>query len=225
MSNNKYVIIVAGGSGKRMKQSLPKQFLCIHEFPIIFHTINRFVEYDPNINIIVALQEEYHDYWSELVVKYDFSVSCQIVNAGKERFFTVQNALIAIDKADGIVAVHDAVRPMVDNNVIKSCFNAVKPNLGVIPSIDLIDSIRKTTDSGSEFCDRKQYKAVQTPQCFCLDELKEVYKTAFKEFFTDDASVWEFKNKNILMVDGNTENIKITSTMDLITAEFILSKK
>ena len=214
------VIITAGGIGNRMKSDLPKQFHPIGGYPILMKTIEAFFEYDQEIDIIVALPNNQKKKWTELIRKYNFSIPHKIVSGGKERFHSVQNAL-EICKSD-FIAVHDAVRPFVNAELIKRCFDALKDCCAVIPVIKPKDSIRIKDGSSSRAVDRKHYYLVQTPQCFISDVLKKAYQQEYRSEFTDDASVVDYFGKEILLIDGLAENFKITTPTDLLTAKALL---
>lgn len=216
-----YVIIVAGGSGKRMNADTPKQFITIHQKPIIFHTIEKFLAFDASIQFIIALKEEYIPLWKGLIQKHKFSFPHQIAAAGEERFHTVKNALELVP-THSFVGIHDAVRPLVSEETIENCVNGLKSNNAIVPVTHIIPSIRKINGENSQSIDRSLFRAVQTPQYFASSKIKAAYNTSYKPYYTDDASVYEQEVGNISLVNGNEENIKITTPKDLILAEFYL---
>ncbi len=217
----RYMIIVAGGSGKRMGSDVPKQFLPINGKPILMHTIERIKQYDGNISIIVVLPEGQTSYWQLLCREYEFDVPCTIVFGGKERFYSVKNALTYVP--DGcLVGVHDGVRPFVSDETLDRLFEATETNYAVIPAIAPHESVRMDTGDSNSIIDRNIVKLVQTPQIFHSSLLKKAYNTDYKPIFTDDASVVEHVVVNkIKLVEGNRENIKITTSFDLMMAEVI----
>lgn len=217
-----HVIIVAGGTGSRMKNKLPKQFIVLNGKPIILHTINRFLSYNKQINIVIALQRQYFEYWKNLCKTYNFERKHQVVEAGEERYFTVKNALEVVSSSDGIVAIHDAVRPMVSVKTISLCFEKAKAKNNCIPTVPLFDSIRKITTRKTKALNRNNYVAVQTPQCFGVDKIIQAYQQPYKKSFTDDASVYEAFGEKIFTIEGNFENRKITTPTDLFLAECLL---
>lgn len=217
-----YVIIVAGGSGKRMNASLPKQFIPINQKPIIFHTIEKFLAFDGSIHFIIALQEDMISLWENELKKTNLLFNHTISLAGEERFHTVKNALSHINK-DGIVGIHDAVRPLVNLKTIENCVNSIENHTGVIPVVPVVDSIRELKEVNSIAVNRANYKAVQTPQYFNIKAIKQAYNTNYDAIFTDDASVYEQKFNTVHLVDGNEENIKITTQKDLVLAKHYLS--
>lgn len=216
----KQVIIVAGGKGLRMGADLPKQFLPIAGRPVLMHTIEAFYRYDKNIKIIVALPAEQQSYWHALCMQHRFDIHHTICDGGKTRFHSVLNALSYID--EGIVGVHDGVRPFVSRDVIAACYEATLTHKAVVPVIDVYETIREITPEGSRTVPRDTYKLVQTPQVFLSSLLKEAYSQPYNDTFTDDASVVEAMGKQVYLIPGNRENIKITTPADLLLAETLL---
>jgi len=221
MTQAKIVLIVAGGKGERMQADIPKQFIEIQGKPILMHTLEAFLRYDSSIQLIVVLPSMQIEYWNELCKKHAFNHPHQIVAGGQTRFQSVKNGLDAV-QVPALVAVHDGVRPLVSVETIARCFDKAAENGAAIPVIDLIDSIRQTTKTGSQSVDRSAYKLVQTPQVFESELLKKAYKQDFSPLFTDDASVMEAMGINIQLVEGNRENIKITTEFDLRIAEALV---
>lgn len=218
--SRKTVIISAGGTGKRMGTDLPKQFLEISGKPLIFRTIEKFLQADPEMEIIVVLPEGFSHLWEELCGKHDFHPLHKITTGGTERFHSIRNGL---HLATGdLIAVHDAVRPFVQTNVIQACFNAARNYGAAIPVLSIHESVRKVGNSESIAVNRDDYKLVQTPQCFQSEILHKAYQQDFSAAFTDDASVVEANGTAIHLVEGNRENIKITTPWDLKFAEFIV---
>ena len=214
-------IIVAGGKGLRMNAEIPKQFLEINHLPILMHTLNAFSKYDASIQLILVLPAEQVDFWKELCHKHAFSISHTIVCGGDSRFDSVKNGLDAV-KVHSMVAVHDGVRPLVSKDTIARCFEQVYQYGAVIPTVELVDSIRQLTDGRNIAVDRSAYQLVQTPQVFDSIILKNAYNQEFSSLFTDDASVVEAAGTDVKLVDGNRENIKITTEMDLKVASLFL---
>ncbi len=220
----KYVIIVAGGSGKRMGTTLPKQFLCIGEKPILMHTINRFHTFDSEISIIVVLPEEEISTWKDLCQKHHFSINHTIVKGGKERFDSVKNGLQKIEEKS-IVAIHDGVRPFVSNETLKRCFSAAERGENIVPVISPVESVRIKTNDETKADDRTKYLLVQTPQIFSSEKLFKAYNQPYNSNFTDDASVVESIGEKISIAEGNRENIKITTPFDLIVGEALVCQE
>jgi 2-C-methyl-D-erythritol 4-phosphate cytidylyltransferase len=222
---HKYAIIVAGGKGERMGNDIPKQFLELAGKPILMHTIEKFKSTFPTIEIILALPENQIDFWKELCSLSAFDVnSHQLVFGGKTRFNSVKNALELI-KQESIVAIHDGVRPLVSSETIIKCFNEAESKGNAIPSIDVIESLRHVSkqDNSNKSVARNCYQLIQTPQCFSSELILKAYQQDEDASFTDDASVVEALGEKINLVEGNKENIKITSPIDLKIAEVLLS--
>ena len=220
----KYAIIVAGGSGKRMGKQIPKQFIEVAGKPILMHTIERFAEADAGIQLVLVLPHNQHDYWNELIKKYNFTIQHKLAKGGAERFNSVLNGLQHIP-SNAIVAIHDGVRPLVSVDTIHNCFNSAIENGAVIPVIPATESIRRVEDSKNIAVNRSNYFMVQTPQVFQSGILIKAYKQEYNSNFTDDASVVEKAGYSICLVEGNEENIKITRPMDLKIAEVLLHDK
>jgi 2-C-methyl-D-erythritol 4-phosphate cytidylyltransferase len=215
------VIITAGGIGKRMGENLPKQFLSLNEKPILLHTLEKFYHYDPSIQLILTLPSDWKSYWQELLTTLNSNIPHLIIDGGKERYHSIKNAL---EHCEGdFVAVHDGVRPLVSHETIKRCFNAVQHFGQVIPVIPLKESLRKIDSEPSHAVARSSYRLVQTPQCFSKEVIVKAYSLPFHDSITDDASLIEEAGYHIHCVDGNEENIKITSQMDLSLARSLTS--
>jgi len=217
----KTAIIVAGGKGERMNADVPKQFLEIQGKPILMHTLEAFINFDASLQLILVLPAAQIDFWETLCEAHDFNISHQIVAGGQTRFQSVKNGLDAV-KAPAIVAIHDGVRPLVSKETISRCFDAAAKFGAAIPTMDSIESIRFVDANGNKSVDRTAYKMVQTPQVFDAELLKKAYEQEFSALFTDDASVVEAMGATVQLVDGNRENIKITTEFDLIVAERLL---
>ena len=218
----KYLIIVAGGQGLRMGTPLPKQFLEVNGRPIIMHTIDRFVEAVPGVKVVLVLNPDYLQLWSELCQKHSFQTSCLVATGGKERFHSVLNGLDLIEDSseDALVAVHDAVRPLVSVDVIRNAYDKAAECGAVVPALPSIESVRIIDNDGaSHSVDRSNVMMVQTPQVFSLPLLRKAYSQPYKSAFTDDASVVEALGHPITIVSGNRENIKITTPQDLLQAK------
>ena len=222
MTRTKIAIIVAGGKGTRMQAEIPKQFIEIHGKPVLMHTLEAFHRYDDSIQLILVLPASQLNAWKKLCLKHAFLLPHQIVSGGETRYNSVLNGLSQI-KTPALIAVHDGVRPFVSNGTIKRCFDEAEKHGSAIPVIDIVDSIRQIKKTGSQSVDRSNYKLVQTPQVFDSEILKKAYEQDFSALFTDDASVVEALGLKITLVEGNRENIKITTAFDLILAETVIS--
>jgi len=215
-----YVIIVAGGKGLRMGTDIPKQFLPIGGKPVLMRTIERFHEYSAALQVILVLPKAQQDYWQQLCKEYDFQVKYQLANGGETRFHSVQNGLALIpDDAEGVVGVHDGVRPFASIEVIRNCYETAREKKAVIPVIPVVETLRHISEGTKP---RGDYRLVQTPQCFDIQLLKAANRQPYNDGFTDDASVVEAFGFNITLVEGNRENIKITTPFDLKMAESLV---
>lgn len=220
----KYAIIVAGGTGKRMGESLPKQFLKLGGTPILIHTLQAFNIADPEIELIITLPKEEIQFWDELNVWHQNYITHKVVAGGETRFHSVKNALEHVD--EGLVAIHDGVRPFVSPDIIYESFKLASEKQAVITAVKMKDSVRQLTEDGkSKNIDRSTLRMVQTPQTFSVDLLKSAYNTEFKNHFTDDASVVEAYGKDVSLIEGDYRNIKITTPEDLVIAEALLANK
>lgn len=220
-----YAIIVAGGSGTRMNTELPKQFLPLQGKPILMHTMEAFHACTICPKIVLVLNIHQHQYWEELCNIHQFTVPHELVSGGTERFHSVNNALMTI-KGEGIVAIHDAVRPLVSPELISRCFLAALENGNAVAGIKPTDSIRRIEDSGrSEAISRNMISLIQTPQAFDIKIVRSAYQQPFRNDFTDDASVVERIGIDIHLIEGERKNIKITFEEDLDIANYYLTKK
>ena len=217
----KFAIIVAGGSGSRMGTEIPKQFLEISGKPILMHTIQGFYNYDPEMDIILVLPEVQQKFWSELCIQNSFSLRHRITSGGETRFHSVRNGLKQIE-GSGIVFIHDGVRPLVSLETLKRCFETAVNCGNAIPVLPASESLRKQEGNQNISVDRSLFFSVQTPQTFQTEQIREAFRQNNDSEFTDDASVAEKAGFQIFMVEGNRENIKITTSTDLIVAEAFL---
>jgi len=221
---NRYAVIVAGGSGSRMGSETPKQFLPIGNAPILMHTIKRFFTSNELVNIILVLPLEQIDRWHQLCEKYSFSIPHLIVPGGKNRFQSVRNGLNSIGVNEGLVAIHDGVRPFISKRIIEETFAVAEKTGNAIAAVELKDSIRLIDKKGNKTVQREDYRIIQTPQTFKITQIRDAFHKADHDQFTDDASVAEASGYSIELVEGAYENIKITTPEDLAMAEAILKK-
>ena len=217
----RFAIIVAGGTGQRFGSQIPKQFLTLKGLPILMHTITTFHKFDSSMLIIVTLPGDFIEMWQALCSEYKFSIPHKIVQGGETRFHSVKNGLNAIDNS-GIVAIHDAVRPLVSKDTLLRCYETANRTGNAVPVISLIDSIRQLKGDTSKQVKRDDFVLVQTPQVFEITLLKKAYEQPYVLEFTDDASVVEKIGTKIILVEGNRENIKITNQTDMLIAEALL---
>jgi 2-C-methyl-D-erythritol 4-phosphate cytidylyltransferase len=220
-----YAIIVAGGSGNRMQNVVAKQFLLLNGKPVLMHTLEAFHQCVLNPEIILVLNIHQHSFWKQLCYDYNFNVPHQIINGGAQRYHSVKSGLDSIPD-EGIVAVHDAVRPLVTTELIAQCYEVAKEKGNAIVGLSPTDSVRKIIEGkSSKAIARGSVMLIQTPQVFKIDILKQSYLQDFKESFTDDASVAECAGYDINVIPGERTNIKITYPEDLETAALILNKR
>ena len=225
-----FVIIVAGGKGLRMGSDIPKQFLPIGGRPVLMRTIERFREYSANLQIILVLPQSQQEYWQKLCKDYDFRVDYQLADGGETRFHSVQHGLALIpDDTEGVVGVHDGVRPFPSVDVIRNCYETAREKKAVIPVIPVVETLRHINhpsqsgeNGGGVTVPRGDYRLVQTPQTFDIQLLKAANRQPYNEGFTDDASVVEAYGHSITLVEGNRENIKITTPYDLKIADVLI---
>ena len=218
-----YIIIVAGGKGLRMGSDIPKQFLPIGGKPVLMRTLERFREYSKDIQIILVLPEAQQAYWHQLCQEFHFDVEYTLANGGQTRFHSVQNGLAKVpDDAIGVVGVHDGVRPFPSIEVIRNCYTTAREKKAVIPVIPVVETVRHLEGEQSKTVPRDAYRLVQTPQTFDIQLLKAANRQPYNDGFTDDASVVEAFGYDITLVEGNRENIKITTPYDLKIAEVLI---
>jgi 2-C-methyl-D-erythritol 4-phosphate cytidylyltransferase len=213
----KYCIIVAGGSGRRMKASLPKQFLLLDGKPLLMHTVERFRSFDVNMEIIVVLPVEHITLWDSLVTEHSFDVPHRVVPGGEERFHSVKAGL-ALVTDEALVAIHDGVRPLVSHDTIWRCFADAEEFGSAVPFVEPADSVRILDGDDSRPLPRREIRLVQTPQVFRSSVIIEAYERGYDPSFTDDATVAEAAGIKVHLTHGNRENIKITTPEDLAVA-------
>ena len=230
-----YIIIVAGGKGQRMGAEVPKQFLPVGGRPILMHTLERFRQYSEALQIILVLPHEQQEHWRALCKEHHFAVRHRVVDGGATRFLSSYNGLCVIpDDEKGVVGIHDGVRPFVSVDVIGRCFETARNEKACIPVGPVTDTLRHIDpNGGGKNVQRSDYRVVQTPQTFDIALLKQAFAQALSSSqggkeggfeFTDDASVVEALGCQVQMVEGNRENIKITTPFDLLVAEALLKQ-
>ncbi len=218
---NVFVIIVAGGSGSRMNNVVPKQFLLLNGRPVLMHTIEKFYNTIPDIHIIVVLAEEYNEQWADLCCQYNFTIKHELAPGGETRFHSVKNGLAKVP-VENLVGIHDAARPLVSAQTICCAFERAAEKGNAIPAVSIHDSIREVNEEGNKMLNREKLRIIQTPQCFRSTLIKDAFSQNYSPLFTDDASVAEEWGMKINLVEGNSENIKITTPQDLIIATALL---
>lgn len=212
------VIIVAGGKGLRMGGDIPKQFLPVGGKPILMRTIDRFLQYDEKMQVVLVLPESQQDYWRTLCDEYHFSQPYTLANGGETRFHSVKNGLAKVAPDAQLIGVHDGVRPFVSLDTIRATYDEASRSEAVVPVIEVVETVRHLVDGKSITVPRSDYRLVQTPQVFSASLLRQAYEQPYTEFFTDDASVVERLGHPVTLVPGNRENIKITTPFDLTIA-------
>lgn len=227
MMFQKTIIIVAGGQGNRMASETPKQFLILAGKPILVHTINQFIKYDPSIQIILVLPESHIHLWEEIAMEYRVNHKIDVVSGGETRYESVQNGmnLVNTEKEIAVIGIHDGVRPLVSDSTIRTCFEHAFQTGNAIPCLPIEETLRKVTKHTSEWVNRDEYVSIQTPQCFKTEVLQNAYAQNYNPVFTDDASVVESIGQKMNLVQGNRENIKITRPEDLILAEKLMAHR
>jgi len=230
MAFPKAVVIVAGGTGNRMGTAIPKQFINLKNKPIIVHTIEQFIQFEKQIDIVVVCHKDFIDKLERIKSEYFSFNNLKIIEGGESRFQSCQLGVAAVANSENtIVAIHDAVRPNISQQVIEDGFNIAKEKGSAIPAVPVVDTIRVVFEDGdSEWINRNQFRKIQTPQCFQLNKLKQAYTNAAatnENIFTDDASVWEADGNKVHLYPGDEKNIKITKPADLLMIEAMLKDK
>lgn len=221
----KAVIIVAAGSGSRMGGELPKQYLPLQGKPVIVHTLERFRTFDPEMKLVVVLARAHKELWEEVASGYDICRGLTLTEGGPTRYDSVKNGLKHIGK-EGLVGIHDAVRPLVSLATLSAAYESAQREGSGIPVIEMEESVRMLNETGaSTHMDRTRLKKVQTPQVFRSDRILEAYKQDYNTVFTDDASVYESLFGSVTLVEGNRENIKITTPADLQLASLLIASR
>jgi 2-C-methyl-D-erythritol 4-phosphate cytidylyltransferase len=218
---DKYAIIVAGGAGTRMGSATPKQFLLLHDKPVLYYAVKAFLDAYADVRIILVLPEDYTDMGREIIdAFFDYS-RIQVTAGGETRFHSVQNGLRLVD-GDAIVFVHDGVRCLLTPGLIRRCHDSALENGSAIPVVAAKDSVRLLTPGDNEAIERSRVVLVQTPQTFHSRILRPAFDIDYKERFTDEATVVEAYGLKIRLVEGEDDNIKITRPVDMLLAEQIL---
>ena len=214
----KIALILAGGSGERMKSKIRKQFLPLNGMPVLMHTITHFLHFD---KIILVLPKSEIDFWKRLCLQYNFTAKHTIIEGGKSRFHSVKNGLEKTNN-NSIVAIHDGVRPIISKKLITLLISKTGPLTGSLPVLAITSSLRKIKGEDSKHINRKNLYQTQTPQCFRAGDIKKAYSQRYSAFFTDDASVFEKFGGKIITVLGERKNLKITTEEDLKIAELFM---
>lgn len=224
MNLKEYALIVAGGKGTRMKTKLPKQFLALNGLPVLMHTINAFYRYNENTQVILVLPEDDFQLWEELCIKHNFKKSIKIQKGGDSRFQSVKNGLSLIE-GEGLVAIHDGVRPLVSEDIIGASYRLAAVHDSAVAAVRLKESIRMTDQDNTKAMDRSRFRLIQTPQTFKTNLIKQAYEGKEDASLTDDASVAERAGHIISLFEGSYENIKITTPEDLVVAKALMDAR
>ncbi|MDH4091087.1 MAG: 2-C-methyl-D-erythritol 4-phosphate cytidylyltransferase [Cyclobacteriaceae bacterium] len=225
MNNREYALIVAGGKGTRLKSKIGKQFLELNGLPVVMHTILAFQRYAEEITIILVLAEHDIDTWRSLCLKHNFRIPVILQHGGDTRYQSVKNGLDRIE-GDGLVAIHDGVRPLVNAGIISTSFRLAAIKQSAVAAVPLKDSIRITTGQDRTLAvDRSLYRLIQTPQTFRVSLIREAYQRKEDPDLTDDASIAERAGHAVTLFEGSYENIKITTAEDLVIAEALLKRR
>lgn len=224
MNLPQYAIIVAGGKGTRISSSVPKQFLELNGIPVIIHTLNAFIRYSEQIKIILVLPKDDIGTWTDLAAKHGFNKSVTIQTGGDSRFQSVKRGLEKID-GPGLVAIHDGVRPLISEDIIGASFRLAAVHKSAVAAVRLKESIRMTDQDNTKAVDRSRFRLIQTPQTFDVDLIRKAYEGREDPGLTDDASVAERAGHIISLFEGSYENIKITTSEDLVVASALLSTR
>lgn len=222
MEKSRYIIVVAGGRGTRMGSDIPKQFLPLSNSVVLMHTLERMATAEPHATLILALPHDQQPEWRLLCDKYDYTRHHIVVDGGETRFHTVCNALRCVPE-NALVAIHDGVRPLVSVEVVQQAFRTAAVCGSAIPVMPVVESLRRVCDGMSQAVERSAFRAVQTPQVFDSTQLKAAYALPYRSEYTDDASVYEAAGHSVTLIDGNSENIKITIPQDIVLAEYLIS--
>jgi len=224
MTRREYAVIIAGGKGTRMQQALPKQFLTLRGLPVLMHTLYAFNRYSPTVPIILVLPENDFATWEALCHTHSFSLPLILQAGGASRYESVKNGLSRID-GEGLVAIHDGVRPLVSEAIIANSFRLAAEKQSAVAAVPLKDSIRQVNTTATQAVDRSLFRLIQTPQTFEVSVIKAAYNQPEDPTLTDDASIAERAGLTITLFEGSYENIKITTPEDLIVAEALLAHR
>ncbi|TRX56241.1 2-C-methyl-D-erythritol 4-phosphate cytidylyltransferase [Fulvivirga sp. M361] len=222
MKKNEYAIIVAGGKGTRMKSTVPKQFMLLNGLPVLIRTLNTFFSYSKDLNVILVLPDNDLITWQNQCEQYGFDKPVILAPGGDTRFQSVKNGLDKIKDPEGIVAIHDGVRPLVSQDIIGASFHLAAVHGSAVAAVRLKESIRKTDQHKTKAVDRSEYRLIQTPQTFDLKIIKPAYQIKEEPSLTDDASVVEKSGHEISLFEGSYNNLKITTPEDIVIAEALL---
>lgn len=224
MHSQEFALIVAGGKGTRIKSNTPKQFIELNGVPILMHTIEAFFRYSENVTVVLVLPEDDFETWASLCKKHNFTKKLILQKGGDTRFQSVKNGLEKIE-GEGLVAIHDGVRPLVSEDIIGASYRLAAVHQSAVAAVRLKESIRMTDQDNTKAMDRSRFRLIQTPQTFEVNLIKKAYQIKDDPSLTDDASVAERAGHVISLFEGSYDNIKITTQEDLVIAEALLNAK
>jgi len=224
MNQQEYALIVAGGKGTRINSSKPKQFLELLGLPILMHTLNAFYRYSDKVKVILVLPEDDFEVWDGLCKKHQYFKPYKLQKGGETRFQSVKNGLSLIE-GEGLVAIHDGVRPLISEDIIGASFRLAAVHKSAVAAVRLKDSIRMTDQDSTKAMDRSSFRLIQTPQTFEISMIRKAYEIREESSLTDDASVAEKAGIKISLFEGSYENLKITTPEDIIIAEALMKAK
>ncbi len=221
MERREYAIIVAGGKGTRIQSAVPKQFIELNGIPVLLHTLNAFQRYSPSLQIVLVLPEDDFGTWQSIIRKFNYHTPAMLQAGGATRFQSVKNGLSRLE-GEGLVAIHDGVRPLISTDIIGASFRLAAVHKTAVAAVRLKESIRMTDQDRTRAVDRSRFRLIQTPQTFDLQLIKSAYAMEEDTGLTDDASVAEHAGHTISLFEGSYENIKITTQEDIVMAEALL---
>jgi 2-C-methyl-D-erythritol 4-phosphate cytidylyltransferase len=220
MMPTRSMIVVAGGSGTRMGSELPKQFIELEGKPILMHTMEAVRSMDAEMQIILVLPESQLDFWEKLCSEHNWRVPHLLAKGGATRFLSVKSGLA--QATGNLIGIHDGVRPFISKEMVNRCFDAAEKEGAAVPVVPIVQSLRRVLEDRNSAVNRDDFRAVQTPQCFKATVLNEAFEVADRTDYSDDASVVEASGTPISLVDGDQQNIKVTTPFDLQLARLII---
>ena len=226
MIRDRHAVVVAGGRGTRMRSSVPKQFALLAGKPVLMHTLTAFRRCSFPINIVLVLPETEIPTWKELCHEYSFDTTgeIEVVAGGATRTASVRNGLQQLSQEEGLVAIHDGVRPLITTELVERSYQQAEQHGSAIASVPLKDSIRRVDRTGSKSCHREEYRLIQTPQTFLVSLIQTAYSQVGTQNFSDDASLVEHIGHSITLIKGEYQNLKITTPEDLVVANALLKQ-
>jgi len=220
----KYAVIVAGGSGTRMGNAIPKQFLLLKGKPVLWYTIDSFLRAYDDMNIILVLPKDHVKKGEKIINQLNAETRIVIVEGGTTRFNSVKLGLQKITD-EAVVFVHDGVRCLISVPLIRRCYNQAIEKGSAIPAVAATDSIRIVRNGSHYVNERQEVRIVQTPQTFLSKIILPAFEQSYQDSFTDEATVVEANGSPVFLTEGEYDNIKITRPIDLLVAERIIEDR